>query len=239
MGRKSKNQILLEAAAANGDAQANYELGLFFKEKVKFEKAAECFKIGAEQGHDGCRYSLGVAYRFGKGVPQNIPQAAKLFQAAAQTYGAGYYYSVLNIKSDSCFALAQLYHMGLGIEQSYEKALLYYEKAVSSDFEHNVDPKISSHPGACYQLGELYSDETLGDVQYQRAARYYIKAEYGGIASATSKISALYNKVSQQLDVHTKNHCADLSSDELWDLNRASTILLHHLQQKALNHTPE
>ena len=236
MARKDKNQILLETAAANGDAQANFKLGLFFKERVEFEKAVECFKIGAKQGHNGCRYSLGIAYRFGKGVPQDIPQAAKLFKAVAHPQHSEYD-SVSKIKSDSCYALAQLYHMGLGIEQSYQKALLYYEKAVSSDMEYTFHPQISSHPGACYQLGELYSGETLGETQYQRAARYYIKAEHGGIASATPKISALYNKVTQQLNLHVKNHCANLSSDELWDLNRTSTILLYHLQQKALNHT--
>ena len=69
----------LNTLATNGDALAEYLLGLMY---VKGEGVPQDFKQGeywrflaAEQGHAQAQFNLGVMYAEGQGVPQDFKEA--------------------------------------------------------------------------------------------------------------------------------------------------------------------
>ncbi|MBF0292347.1 MAG: sel1 repeat family protein [Nitrospinae bacterium] len=85
----------LEAGAAKGNADAQYELGFkYFAGDLDPngvpEDYKEAFKWGmkaADQGHAGGQWLLGILYCGGKGVPKNCQKCAEYWQkSAAQGY---------------------------------------------------------------------------------------------------------------------------------------------------------
>jgi len=62
-------------AAAQGDADAQYNLGLMYSRGVGVgeddAEALKWYRMAAAQGHAKAQYNLGMMYYFGKGVPRN------------------------------------------------------------------------------------------------------------------------------------------------------------------------
>ena len=59
--------------AEQGDAEAQYNLGVMYDEDRTRRDAVEAvrwFRIAAEQGHIAAQYRLGVMYAEGEGVPE-------------------------------------------------------------------------------------------------------------------------------------------------------------------------
>ncbi len=76
------------SAAAAGDAQAQYELGMqYLAGEVTGAKnpvqAIKWLEMAAKQGHADARYHLGVMYRAGQGALQNFETAFQWFELAA------------------------------------------------------------------------------------------------------------------------------------------------------------
>ena len=72
------------AKAEQGDAKAQYELGLDVYEKKNYTQSAKWLRKAAEQGHAGAQYGLGSMYYNGQGVPQDYSQAANWYLKAAE-----------------------------------------------------------------------------------------------------------------------------------------------------------
>ena len=75
-------------AAEQGDADAQYNLGLFYANgdgvSKDFAEAVKWWRKSAEQGNVEAQYRLGVCYKNGDGVTKNFAEAAKWCRKAAQ-----------------------------------------------------------------------------------------------------------------------------------------------------------
>lgn len=79
------------------------------------KKAYELLEEAADLGHTASRESIGEAYLFGEGVPQNVTKARLYFEALASGGSpTGQMY------------LGFIYAIGLGVNSSQAKALIYY-----------------------------------------------------------------------------------------------------------------
>jgi TPR repeat protein len=87
----------LELAAKSGMAWAQYKLGNCYYSggddyPIDYEKAAIWYEKAAMNGHDKGQLAIGIAYRRGQGVVQNIPLGVSwMRKAAAQGHGLAMY----------------------------------------------------------------------------------------------------------------------------------------------------
>ena len=81
-------------AADQGDAKAQYYLGLFYLVGNEVPKdgaeAVRWFTKAAEQGYADAQFSLGQEYSQGESVRKNVTEAAKWYRKAAKQGHAGY-----------------------------------------------------------------------------------------------------------------------------------------------------
>ena len=87
---------LLRPRAEQGDAEAQFRLGIMYRfgqgVPKDYADAAKWYRLAAEQGHASPQFSLGVMYAKGTGVPQDYVLAHMWFCLAA----AGHEYAVRN-----------------------------------------------------------------------------------------------------------------------------------------------
>ena len=127
----------LEKLANQGNAEANYELGLRYYRGigvgVDFTKAKECFDKAIQGGCNAASYYLGMIYYNGKGVPTNHQKAKEYFE-----------------KSDadnnvfSSYYLGKIYYWGDGVEKDEAKANGYKAKVLAKPFFANQDTDIQN-----------------------------------------------------------------------------------------------
>lgn len=108
---QNTNIATLKAKANNGDATAQYNLGLAYDNGKGVEKsksqAVYWYKKAAEQGLAEAQYKLGSAYFIGMGVEQSKSQAVYWYRKVAEQgnadaqflLGAAYYYGGVVYKS--------------------------------------------------------------------------------------------------------------------------------------------
>ena len=69
----------LKLAAAEGDADTQYELAELYAEgdgvEQNWVEAVKWYRKAAEQGHDLAQFKVGLSYQIGKGVPQSDTEA--------------------------------------------------------------------------------------------------------------------------------------------------------------------
>ena len=78
---------LMEPLAEEGDAAAQYNLGITYARgltgRKDYERSIKWFRRAADQGAALAQFNLGVIYQRGLGVPQDYAEAAKWYLAAA------------------------------------------------------------------------------------------------------------------------------------------------------------
>lgn len=86
--RSSQKQFNIEDKAEQGDAQAQFELGLQYEKgdgvNKDLKKAIYWYQKAADQGQAEAQNNLGVLYLKGEGVPQNSQQAMHWFKKASE-----------------------------------------------------------------------------------------------------------------------------------------------------------
>jgi TPR repeat protein len=86
------------AAAAKGDALAQYNLGIMYDTgqgvPEDYATAAMWYTKAAEQGDARAQYNLGIMYNTGQGVPENDATAAKWYTKAAEQEDANAQYNL-------------------------------------------------------------------------------------------------------------------------------------------------
>jgi TPR repeat protein len=111
-------------AAEQGDAQAQYQLGLLYSEAQgvaqNHAEALAWFRKAAEQGVAASQYRLGRAYARGLGVEQNNEEAVKWLRKAAEKGDA-----------DAQFMLGGMYIKGQGVIKNYGTAYMWIVFALS------------------------------------------------------------------------------------------------------------
>ena len=86
---------------------------------IDYLRAMAAFKVGAEGGHAGCQYMVGMMYCQGLGVAEDYKQARPwLEKAAAQDY------------PNAVGALGVMYKNGKGVTPSYRRARELYQRAI-------------------------------------------------------------------------------------------------------------
>ncbi len=79
--------------AEQGDAKAQYGLGLMYNEgkhvPQDYAEAVRWYRKAAEQGYADAQYNLGIMYKNGRGVTQDFVQAHMWFNLAASSFPPG------------------------------------------------------------------------------------------------------------------------------------------------------
>ena len=164
------NEKLVEAAE-NGDAIAQFNLGLCYAEGTgviqDHTKAAEWYTKSAEQGNANAQNNLGVCYAKGTGVIQDYTKAAEWFTKSAEQ-GVGQ------------TNLGLCYLKGDGAQQDYAKAFEWFREAANQG-----DAKGQFLMGYCYEKGIGVSSNI------PVAVSWYNKASEQGNEDAKERLKEL------------------------------------------------
>lgn len=114
---------LIHDAALQGHAEAQMELWLIIKKSYpdnpKLQaQAVEWLKLAANQGFANAQFELGVSFRDGVGVSQDIALATPWFRLAAEQGHA-----------DAQNNLAARYYHGDGVPQDFERAFFWFRNS--------------------------------------------------------------------------------------------------------------
>ena len=144
----------LEQRAQNGDAQAQYDLGLSFLKGMgigkNMEKAILWISRSAQQGYAPAQSEYGfMLYQ-----AERFPEAAQFYRKSAdQGYGEGLY------------NLAVCYERGQGVRQDPELAAMYYMKAAEKGLSQ-----------AMYNLAQFYLQGVGVKKNRQEAEKWLVHA---------------------------------------------------------------
>lgn len=164
----------LQAAANQGNASAEFHLGLLYQFGNGVEKspatAIRWFQKAANRGSLLAEIQLADAYAAGQGVTQNYHKAAIwLLKAARQG------------DSSSQCAVGNLYFNGRGVPKSYTQAIAWYKKAAT---QRNSQAESN--------LGTIYYNGNGVRKDYARAIGWYKKAAADGDVAASRSLAWMY-----------------------------------------------
>ena len=123
---------LYRLAADQGDADAQFNLGLMYKngEGVSRDavEAARLYRLAADQGDADAQFNLGVMYYYGEGVSRDAVEAARFFRLAADQGDA-----------DAQFNLGLMYKNGEGVFRDYKRAFMWLSIAAVNGGENSAE----------------------------------------------------------------------------------------------------
>lgn len=126
------NLTTLEQKSNQGDASAQYNLGLMYEYgqgvPQDYAKAMEYYTKAANQGFAGAQNNLGLMYKNGQGVPEDYFRAVEWFTKAANQGSAG-----------GQTNLGIMYEDGKGVPQDNIKAKAYFKTACLNKFQPGCD----------------------------------------------------------------------------------------------------
>jgi hypothetical protein len=185
---------LLEAAASQGRAGAQVQLGKLFAEGIDGlapdpTAAARYYELAAEQGNAGAQYELAKLYVDGQGVPKDGKRAVLLLeQAAAQG------------KANAYTRIGDLYASGDGdgIAKDYGEAVRWYGEAA-----RNGDAK------GFYRLGEAYEQGRGVEADPVRALMWYSLAAEEGYEAAPARVEQLTGRLDPEQKAQAQAQAAE------------------------------
>lgn len=160
-------------AAEQGNADAQFRLGLFYANNVEnqnYPKAVKWYLKAAEQGHVEAQFNLGFLYANGLGGPANYEEAIRWYRKAAEQE---------NYQAQ--FNLGLIYYMGDGHTVDYGEALKYFRKAAGQGYAK-----------AQFNLGVMMQNGSGVPKNIATAAKWYQKAAIQGHALAQYNLGELY-----------------------------------------------
>lgn len=156
-------ETLYLKAANNGNASAQFNLGILYSEKNEYKKAVEWFQKAAEQGVAQAWYSLGIIYNNGKGVAINKTEAEKCYTKAAEQ-------GIVEAQ----YNLAVLYEE----RKRYDVAIEWHKKAAEQSFGQSQ-----------YNLGVIYANLN----NFKEAVKWYKLAVEQSHSEAQCNLALCYN----------------------------------------------
>jgi len=156
----------IPAAGGKKPAMAQVPQGENLPEPIAGPK----LRASALKGDPAAAYEIGVRYAEGKGVPQNLDEAAKWFDRAAQ---AGII--------PATFRLGTFYEKGLGVKKDTDLARRYYTQAADR-----------GNAKAMHNLAVLDADGGGKGANYKSAAQWFRKAADRGVADSQFNLGILY-----------------------------------------------
>ena len=178
---------LIKPLAEQGNAKAQYNLGLMYKEGLGVPKdytvAMKWYRKAAEQGLADSQYNLGVMYHEGEGVPQDSTEAVKWFRDAAEQ---GY--------AKAQYNLGVMYHEGEGVPQNHTETMKWSQKAAEQGLAD-----------AQYFLGVMYGkgisvpqDNVLAYMWFSLAASRFSASEGNKRGMAVINSEVIASKMTQE-----------------------------------------
>jgi len=151
------------AAARQGDAEAQYQLGncyYYGKDGVKEDgkKAVKWYRKAAKQGHASAQCMLGHCYLYEVGVKNDDQKAAEFYQKSGN--------------AEALWDLGDLYFEGAGVEKDIAKGLELFKSSAELGFT-----KAQLHLAHLYKKGEGVPKD------YVKMAEWYGKAAEQGASS--------------------------------------------------------
>ena len=166
----------LKKAAEQGDAQAQYNLGICYANgngvEKNFSEAVKWWRKAAEQGVALAQGNLGACYNLGYGVEKNPTEAVKWCRKAAEQGIA-----------EAQFCLGACYALGDGVEKNPTEAVKWYRKAAEQ-----------GNAPAQYNLGFFYANGIGVEKNLREAVKWYRKAAEQGYATAQYNLGICYYK---------------------------------------------
>ena len=105
-------------AALKGNVLSVYNLGLMFYEQKMYGEAREYFSLACDRGFARACNNLGVLYRGGLGIAQDLAKAKSLYAKACN-----------DREPLGCYNLGFMYAFGIGVNQNIPLARSYFGKA--------------------------------------------------------------------------------------------------------------
>jgi localization factor PodJL len=127
-------------------------------------------RTAAAASDPAAEYEVGIRYAEGRGVPQNLPEAIRWFERAAD---AGF--------APAEFRLASLNEKGEGIRKDVQAARRFYLAAAGK-----------GHAKAMHNLAVLYAEGIDGRPDYKAASEWFRKAAGYGITDSQYNLAILY-----------------------------------------------
>ena len=173
---------LYTLAAEQGIAEAQYYLGLMYKEgqgtKVDYIKAVELFEKADKNGYTLAKdyiielqFKLGEMFYYGESVVKSYTAAFKWYSKAANQGHA-----------EAEYSLGFMYRNGEGVAQNYSQALKWYTRAAKQGYIR-----------AQYNLGLMYENGEGVVRNMHVATEWYKKAANQGDDTAKHKLEELAN----------------------------------------------
>jgi TPR repeat protein len=166
------NKNSIEQEAEKGDPIAQSNLGFLYENKKQYTQAAYWYNKSAMQGYGPAQYNIGVAYRYGRGVSQNLQKASEWYQKSANQ---GITQAQVN--------LGMLYLLGLGVSVDYVIARQWFMKA--SENGNSI---------AIFNVGQLYFYGLGVPKDYLQAEIWLKKAVDLGSMRAKNSLALFYGK---------------------------------------------
>ena len=177
----------VQAAAAKGEAKAQYELARCYARGIGVEKddakAAQYLRQSADQGNAEAQIVLGAFYGEGRGVPQDLTNAVACYRKAADQGNATAQYAMGNFYAD-----------GRGVTNDMDMAIQWWQKAAEGNLAEAQATlgEVRLIPVAVY--GNKYVD-------HAEALRWLHRAATQGSAPAMNNLGAAYeNGLGVKLD---------------------------------------
>jgi localization factor PodJL len=127
-------------------------------------------RSAAAASDPAAEYELGARYAEGRGVPQNLPEAVRWFERAAD---AGF--------APAQFRLASLNEKGEGMKKDVQTARRLYLAAAGK-----------GHAKAMHNLAVLYAEGIDGKPDYKAASEWFRKAAGYGVTDSQYNLAILY-----------------------------------------------
>ena len=195
---KDRKAEQLRQAADQGDAEAQYKLGVRYVEgdgvPQDHREAVKWYRLAAERGYAAAQFTLGKMYAEAgrglsgwkpEGVPaQDLPEALRWLRLAADQGNAEAQH-FLGVMSD----------IGLGVPLDHREAVKWYRMAAEQ-----------GHASAQHSLGGSYAEGEGVPQDYREAVKWYRKAAEQGHAWGQHSLGNSYAKGEGVPQDHVKAH---------------------------------
>ena len=166
----------LKAKAANGDAQAQLDLGMCYWTGTwvsrDLKQAAKWHRKAAEQGLARAEYQLGLDLAAGDGVEMNKREAVAWFRRAADQ----------NL-SEAQYTLGLCYENGKGVNPNEVDAVKWFRKAAERGY---LDAQA--------ELGDCYLEGTGVTKDLAEGVKWIRRAAESGCVSAQMSLATCYQR---------------------------------------------
>lgn len=134
--RPSQQSYPTRTAASQGDAEAQFALGLFFAAgpaPQDYAHAREWYQKAADQNHHLAQFNLGQMFAHGQGQPKSDSMALMWIRRAADGGDAGAQYNMANRYARSC-----LHGSEMDASESRIEAYKWFTRAAAQDYRDSV-----------------------------------------------------------------------------------------------------